>query len=293
MRHAQHLDRGSRSAPTVPEAPSELSGMRILVVEDVGMVSAALKSVLEDLGCVVIGTASRLRDAELIAKRERLDGALLDLNLGGEYSFPIADLLVKRGIPFIFMSGYDVGSLDPRFATWPQMQKPFERESLRRLMCEAFRPPASPGEQRAGASIAPTPAAVPRVPTTPMRTRGELESAVGQGMSRFEQEYIGRGPRDVHAHLIGDLLIIRLYGVLTAAEQHLAATLPADHGRRLIKEVRRHLIEGARRQIESMVQMLTGVRVLSLHHDISTVTAEEVVVFTLSEEPPCRELRAR
>ena len=59
-----------------------------------------------------------------------------------------------------------------------------------------------------------------------MKTSGEIEAAVCEGMSRFQQEYMGRGPKDVHAYLIGDLLVVRLKGVLTAAEQHLVKSLP-------------------------------------------------------------------
>src|ERR1700756_5821738 len=110
-----------------------------------------------------------------------------------------------------------------------------------------------------------------------MKTQGEIEAAVCEGMSRFEQEYMGRGPKDIRAHLIGDLLVVRLQGVLTAAEQHLVKTLPAEKGRDLLKQVRTHLIETARPLMEAMVHQVTGIKVLSLHHDISTVTGEEVL----------------
>jgi uncharacterized protein YbcI len=126
-----------------------------------------------------------------------------------------------------------------------------------------------------------------------MKTAGEIEAAICQGMSRFQQEYLGRGPKDVHAHLIGDLLVVRLQGVLTAAEQHLVKTLQAERGRDLVKQVRIQLIEAARPVIEAMVQGIIGVKVLSLHHDISTVTGEELVIFTLAEPPPFRETKKR
>src|SRR6266852_1359837 len=61
-----------------------------------------------------------------------------------------------------------------------------------------------------------------------MKTQGEIEAAICEGMSHFEQEYMGRGPKDIHAHLITDLLVVRLQGVLTAAEQHLVESLPAE-----------------------------------------------------------------
>jgi uncharacterized protein YbcI len=126
-----------------------------------------------------------------------------------------------------------------------------------------------------------------------MKTQGEIEGAVSEGMTRFEQEYMGRGPKDVHAHLVNDLLVVRLKGVLTAAEQHLVKTLPTEKGRDLLKQVRSHLIEIARPTMEAMVQGITGVKVISLHHDISTVTGEEIVLFTLAESPLFRELKKR
>ena len=126
-----------------------------------------------------------------------------------------------------------------------------------------------------------------------MRTQGEIEAAICEGISRFEQEYMGRGPKDIHAHLIGDLLVVRLQGVLTAAEQQLVKSLPAEKGRDLLKQVRTQLIETARPVLEAMVQEVTGVKVLSLHHDISTVTGEEVVLFTLAEIPDFRETKKK
>ena len=126
-----------------------------------------------------------------------------------------------------------------------------------------------------------------------LKTQGEIESAIAEGISRFEQEYMGRGPKDIHAHLLGDLLVIRLQGVLTAAEQHLVKSLPAEKGRDLLKQVRTHLIETARPLMEAMVQEVTGVKVVSLHHDISTLTGEEVILFTLSGSPAFREAKKK
>ena len=102
---------------------------------------------------------------------------------------------------------------------------------------------------------------------------------------------MGRGPKDIHAHLLGDLLVVRLQGVLTAAEQHLVKSLPAEKGRDLLKQVRTHLVETARPILEAMVQEVTGVKVLSLHHDISTLTGEEVVLFTLAKSPDFRQAK--
>ena len=126
-----------------------------------------------------------------------------------------------------------------------------------------------------------------------MNTQGEIESAISDGMSRFEQEYMGRGPKDVRAHLIDDLVVVRLQGVLTAAEQHLVKTLAPEKGRDLLKQVRTHLVETARPALEAMISEITGVKVVSLHHDISTVTGEKVILFTLSAPPLFRESRKK
>jgi uncharacterized protein YbcI len=126
-----------------------------------------------------------------------------------------------------------------------------------------------------------------------MKTQGEIEAGICEGVRRFEQEYMGRGPKDIHAHLIGDLLIVRLKGVLTAAEQQLVGSLPAEKGRDLLKQVRTQLIETARPVLETMVEEVTGVKVVSLHHDISTLTGEEVVLFTLADSPVFRDKKSK
>ncbi len=120
------------------------------------------------------------------------------------------------------------------------------------------------------------------------RTQGEVEAAIKDGISRFSQSFMGRGPKDIRTHLIGDLIVVRLQGVLTTAEQHLVASLPADKGRDLLKQVRTQLVEAARGVLDTMITEITGVSVRSMHHDISTITGEEVVLFTLSEIPTVR-----
>jgi uncharacterized protein YbcI len=124
-----------------------------------------------------------------------------------------------------------------------------------------------------------------------MKTLGEIEAAACEGICRFEQEYMGRGPKHIQSHLINDLLVVRLKGVLTAAEQHLVKSLPPEKGRDLLKQVRTQLIETARAVLESIVLDVTGVTVVSLHHDISVVTGEEVILFTLTTPPAYRGTR--
>jgi uncharacterized protein YbcI len=126
-----------------------------------------------------------------------------------------------------------------------------------------------------------------------MRTQGEIEAGICDGMARFQQEYMGRGPKDICAHLIGDVLMVRLQNVLTAAEQQLVKSLPPENGRTLLKNVRAQLLETARPVLEALVQRVTGAKALSLHHDISTVTGEEFVLFTLAEFPQFRETKKK
>jgi uncharacterized protein YbcI len=133
-----------------------------------------------------------------------------------------------------------------------------------------------------------------------MKSQGEIEAAVCDGISRFQQEYLGRGPRDIHAHLVGPLLIVRLQGVLTPAERQLIAPRhepPAGaegdgsengNGRSLLKQVRAHMVAMGRPRLEALVEAATGVKLVSVHHDISTVTGEEVIVFSLAEPPVVR-----
>jgi uncharacterized protein YbcI len=137
-----------------------------------------------------------------------------------------------------------------------------------------------------------------------MKSQGEIEAAVCDGISRFQQEFIGRGPKDIHAHLIGTLLVVRLQGVLTPAERQLIA--PRDesaeagtgngngnghengNGRSLLKQVRAHMVSTGRGRLESIVEESVGVKLVSVHHDISTITGEELLVFSLAEPPACR-----
>jgi uncharacterized protein YbcI len=128
---------------------------------------------------------------------------------------------------------------------------------------------------------------------TAMKTQGEIEASVCAAITRFEQDYMGRGPKHIHAHLIGDLLVVRLQGVLTAAEQHLVQTHPPEKGRDLLKQVRTQLVETARPVLDALVGEIAGCKPLSLHHDISTLSGEEIIVFTLSQAPSFREAKKK
>ena len=116
-------------------------------------------------------------------------------------------------------------------------------------------------------------------------TQAESEAAICEGIIRFQEEYLGWGAEQIRVHFIKDLLVVRILGALTVAERQLAKSLSPEKGRDLIKQTRKQLLELARPMLESMVHEVVGVKVLSMHHDISTVTGEEVVIFSLTEAP--------
>lgn len=116
--------------------PADLNGLRVLVVEDEMMVSMLIEDMLSDLGCQVVGPASRLDEALELARIGGIDCAVLDVNLGGQPIFPVADLLRERGAPFAFATGYgDAGLRDVDRGT-PVLQKPFRESDLARVIGE-------------------------------------------------------------------------------------------------------------------------------------------------------------
>ncbi len=113
------------------------------------------------------------------------------------------------------------------------------------------------------------------------KSKGQIEADISEAIIKFEKEYMGRGPEETKTYLIDDMIVIRLRRVLTLAEQQLAGASDDATGRRLIKQVRRELLEKARPILEPMVVEITGKKVKSLHTDISTVTGERVIIFIL------------
>jgi uncharacterized protein YbcI len=114
------------------------------------------------------------------------------------------------------------------------------------------------------------------------KTKGQIEAEISKAIIRFEKEYMGRGPDEAKTYALDDLIIIRLKRVLTLAEHQLAKPGDSISGRTLIKQVRAELLEKARPSLEALVRDITGAKVSSLHTDISTVTGERIIVFTLA-----------
>lgn len=114
-----------------------------------------------------------------------------------------------------------------------------------------------------------------------IKTKGQLEAEISKSLVAFEKEHMGRGPVDVKTHIIQDMIIIRLKGVLTPAEKHLAKD---DEGIQLIKQVRSKLLENSHTILGRAIQDIIGSEIISFYTDISTRTGERFIVVTLAED---------
>ena len=119
---------------------SPLSGRRVLVVEDEMIVAWLLEDMLADLGCAVVGPAARVNQALAMIDAEAIDAAVLDVNLNGQKSYPVADALAARGVPFVFSTGYDKESLPNGYQSLPVLQKPFNRSELGDTLAKLLTP---------------------------------------------------------------------------------------------------------------------------------------------------------
>jgi uncharacterized protein YbcI len=113
------------------------------------------------------------------------------------------------------------------------------------------------------------------------KSKGQIEAEISEALIKFEKEYMGRGPEETKTYIIDDMVLVRLRHVLTPAEQQLAKTGDGTAGRVLIKQVRTELLEKARPLLEAIVTETTGKKVISLHTDISTITGNRIIIFTL------------
>ena len=114
-----------------------------------------------------------------------------------------------------------------------------------------------------------------------MKTKGQIEAEISEAVIKFEREYMGRGPEETRSYLLGDMILVRLQGVLTPAEKGLAESSEYAEGAKLVKQVRMQLLEKARPLLETIVSDVTGRRVVSIHTDISTRTGERIIIWTL------------
>jgi uncharacterized protein YbcI len=112
------------------------------------------------------------------------------------------------------------------------------------------------------------------------KTKGQVEAEISNALIQFEKDYKGRGPEETKSFIIEDMVLVRLKGVLTPAEQQLAKN---PEGMNLIKKVRSNLLEQGREMLADAVEKITGLKVMTLHTDISTKTGERMIIFSLNK----------
>jgi CheY-like chemotaxis protein len=115
-----------------------LSGLKVLVVEDEGGIALLIEDMLQELGCEITASVAHIARAEEAASTAEIDFAVLDVNLDGKPVFPVAHILRKRLIPFVFSTGYGIGGIPPEFAGNPVVAKPFSIEGLQAAIMDAI-----------------------------------------------------------------------------------------------------------------------------------------------------------
>jgi two-component SAPR family response regulator len=123
---------------------TSLEGLTIMVVEDDFLAALELKRLVEERAGTVAGPVGRLEQAEELARDVRLDGAILDVQLDGTVSLPLADALIARGVPVILVTGYDITALPDRFANTPRLPKPFSDVNFDEMIDQVFSARATP-----------------------------------------------------------------------------------------------------------------------------------------------------
>ena len=129
------MDQGK---PTM-DAADDLSGRRVFIIEDESMVTMLLEDILADIGCEIAGMAFRFADALEKARSLSFDVAIVDVNLNGQHTFPIADVLSQRGLAFVFSTGYGAATIPPALQHAPVLQKPYQQPDLERALRAALR----------------------------------------------------------------------------------------------------------------------------------------------------------
>jgi len=118
-----------------------------------------------------------------------------------------------------------------------------------------------------------------------LKTKGQMEARISEAIIQFEKDYMGRGPTESKTYLVDNMVIIRLQGVLTPAETQLISSDASDSGRELVKKMRHALLQKARPKLEALIKDILGAGIRCLHSDLSTVTGERVIIFTLDKTP--------
>ena len=136
---------GLVACPAMTEDSNTMTGpsgaaakRRVLVVEDEMLIGMLLEDMLTDLGHEVVAIIPRLKEAMAAVDRETYDLAILDVHLHGESAFPVADVLIAKGIPFVFATGYGERGLPENYRGRPVLQKPFAKDDLERVVKKLF-----------------------------------------------------------------------------------------------------------------------------------------------------------
>jgi DNA-binding response OmpR family regulator len=116
----------------------DLIGRRVLIVEDEVLICCMLEDIIEDLGCTLVGPAARVDQALALVDAEMIDAVILDVSLNEELSYPVADALIARNIPFLFSTGYDRGRLRDGYRSFAMLQKPFHAKELAKALMVLF-----------------------------------------------------------------------------------------------------------------------------------------------------------
>jgi CheY-like chemotaxis protein/uncharacterized protein YbcI len=274
--------------------------LRVLIVDDVRDGADALGLLIEALGHQVHVTYGG-RQALDVATAFRPDLMLVDLLMpdmgGGEFTRQVRQIPNFAKTKIVAVTGQkdnEDKALAMRAGFNDFLVKPASLAEIQAVL-DSVEPASAP----VGLQLNPIPArassdAEPRLPmgearrirndrTSKVLTQAESEAAICDGIIRFQEEYLGW--RSEQVYVIKDLLVVRIRGVLTLAERQLSKSSLPEKGRDLVKQTRKQLLELARPMLESLVHEAVGVKVISMHHDISTVTGEEMVIFTVAEAP--------
>ena len=116
--------------------PESTASPRVFIVEDEYLIRMLLEDMLADLGFEIAAAVGGIAEASDLASNGKFDVAILDVNVDGSEIYPVADILAKRGVPFVFVSGYDEGSLTERYRGRPSLQKPFQAEQIQAALAK-------------------------------------------------------------------------------------------------------------------------------------------------------------
>ena len=282
--------------------PTTIKPLRVLIVDDNRDGADALGLLVEELGNQVHVTYGGV-NALKVATTFRPDLILVDLVMPGMDGCDLVkrlrqmpDFVHTRIVAITGLKDDEYKTLARKAGCDAVLVKPITLTAIKAAFTSVTPEIAQAGRSPQRARERPSLGAERRLPIEEARrirsgrrskrlTQDESEAAICDGITRFQEEYLGVSSRQIQVHMLKDLLVVRIVGALTVAERKLGESSVPGKGRDLIKTARKQLLELARPMMESLVHEAIGVKVLSMHHDFSTVTGEEVVIFSLAAAP--------